>query len=88
MSEISFDENRYKIKSHVILGQPESPAIIKSLINHGLVKNEKQAQYLIFFIIFTCLSSSVFIIYNNFFKAPDIPLATDEQQMMVDQLIQ
>jgi hypothetical protein len=44
MSEISFDENKYKIKSRVIFGQAEVPKMILFLTNKGLVKNENQAK--------------------------------------------
>ncbi len=41
---ISFDENKYKIKSRVIFGQAEVPKMITFLTTKGIVKNEKQAK--------------------------------------------
>lgn len=43
-NNLTFDENKYKIKSRVILGQMETPGMIKFLIQKGIVKNEKTAQ--------------------------------------------
>ncbi len=44
MSEISFDENKYKVKSRSIFGQAEVPKMITFLTNKGMVKNERQAK--------------------------------------------
>lgn len=46
-TEISFDENQYKIKSRSILGASQVPAMTKFLLNKHIVKTEKSAHALL-----------------------------------------
>lgn len=81
MSDVVFNDNEYKIKSrvNVLQSQTKTPAMVKSLIRHGIVKNEKQAFLLLFFVMIVLLSSSFFIIYVNFFKDPVIPELVNQE---------
>jgi hypothetical protein len=45
-TKISFDENKYQIKSRSILGESQVPAMTKFLLNNGIVKTEKTAHFL------------------------------------------
>lgn len=85
MTEIAFDE--FKIKSRSILGQSESPAMIRSLIRHGIVKSEKQAISLMVLSSVLFLALSVYTVYINFFKVPEIPPVSDEDQAYYSQQI-
>ncbi|MBC7766657.1 hypothetical protein H7Y21_01535 [Arenimonas sp.] len=82
-NDITFDE--YKYKSRSILGQSESPAMIRSLVKHGVVKNEGQA--FIFMVMITSLfaGASIFIVYINFFKPLVAPPLTTEQELLFNQ---
>ena len=42
-NDITFDENKYKIKSRTILGQAEVPGMTRFLLRKGIVKGEKGA---------------------------------------------
>ena len=84
MSEITFnDNNNFKYKSRVILGQAEVPKMTKFLMSKGIVKNEKQATGILFLITLLCFSLSIYLIYNNFFKKPYIPETSPEQDMFL-----
>jgi hypothetical protein len=78
-TDISFDENKYKIKSKGILNQSESSGIIKYLINKGIIKNEKQGSVILILLTVLFMTSSFLILYNNIFKAPELPPITNEQ---------
>ena len=45
-NNFTFDENKYQIKSRVILGQSKVPGMTKFLIQKGIVKTEKTAHTL------------------------------------------
>lgn len=77
-TDINFDEDKYKIRSHSILGQPESPAVIRFMIKKNIVKNEKQAFMIIVVMISLFFLTSFYITYNTFFKQPEIPPVADE----------
>jgi hypothetical protein len=64
MSQIQFDETKFKIRSHRILGNPEVPGMIKVLVTRGIVKTEKQAiAVLLSFIV--VLSVITFFVFNT-----------------------
>jgi hypothetical protein len=84
-ADISFDENKYKIKSHVVLGQPESPKMVRYLISKGIVKSEKQALNILLILMLISISLTIFIIYNNFFKVPYVPPLTIEEEILFKQ---
>ena len=46
MSQVVFEDNDFHIRSRRIFGEPETPTMVKFLLNHGIAKNEKQALYL------------------------------------------
>lgn len=64
-NNISFDDNKFKIKSRVIFGAPEVPSIIKIMVKKGLVKNENQAIRLILILIILLFGTSVFLINRS-----------------------
>ena len=78
-NNIQFDE--FKVKSRSILGQSESPAMIRSLVKSGLVKNEKQAFGLMVTLIVVFLAAAGFIVYTNFFKQPVVPPMTPQEEI-------
>ena len=85
--EISFDNNNnnFNYKSRVILGQPETPKMVKFLIGKGIVKSEKQAGYLMICMTMLFFLSSFILIYLNFFKQPYIPEMSPEDQILMQQ---
>ncbi|MBC7982066.1 hypothetical protein H7X65_03235 [Candidatus Parcubacteria bacterium] len=70
-NNLQFDE--FKIKSRSVLGQSESPAMVRSLVKHGIVKSEKQALGVMYVIIIMCIVLASVVIYYNFYRKP-IPL--------------
>ncbi len=60
-TDISFEENKYKIKSRVILGQTQVPGMIKFLLNKGIVKTEKTAHALLLSITGLFLLAAVYV---------------------------
>lgn len=84
MADIVFNDNEFKIKSRVniLQSQTKSPAMVKGLIRHGIVKNEKQAFLLLFLFMIVLLFSSFVIIYLNFFKDPVIPELLNQPQIL------
>ncbi len=42
-NNITFESDKFKYKSRVILGQTQVPGMTKFLLGKGIVKNEKQA---------------------------------------------
>lgn len=66
--EIQFEEeygnSEFHIKSRKILGEPTTPTMINFLLEKGIVKNEKQATFLLIVCIVIFLSLSIFIIRN------------------------
>jgi len=67
---ISFDDNSFKYKSRSILSQPESPAMVRMLVTHRIVKTENQAVGVMMGIIIVMLVAAGFVIANAFFTAP------------------
>ena len=73
MSDITFnDNNNFKYKSRVILGQAEVPKMTRFLMSKGIVKDEKQATGILFLITLLSFSFTVYLVYSNFFKKPYI----------------
>ncbi len=77
-TDISFDENQYKLKSRSILGQPQVPGVINFMLRTKIVKNEKQAFVVIVFLTTSFFIASFYITYNSFLKQPEIPPLADE----------
>ena len=82
MSEISFEENKYKVKSRSIFGQAEVPKMITFLTNKGIVKNERQAKAVLLgltacFFIASVVVFMVFVLDVRLFNRAPTP--TPEQ---------
>jgi hypothetical protein len=78
MSEISFHEdNEFHIRSRKLLGEPETPSMIRFLLRTGIVKDEKQALYVLIGVIVVALSSAVFLIRSEF-SNPEIEYVVDK----------
>jgi hypothetical protein len=66
MSGIDFhEENEFHIKSRRLLGEPETPTMVRFLLRSGFAKNEKQALYILIGVVFIALSSVFFIVRGN-----------------------
>lgn len=61
MSNIEFDESKFKLKSRRVLGEPEVPVLIKFLVVKGIVKNETQAIIVSLLFIAVVIGISVYI---------------------------
>lgn len=64
MSDVEFEENNneFHIKSRRLLGEPETPAMIRALLKTGVVKNEKQAVVILLIFIIVIFSISWFVV--------------------------
>ncbi len=69
-NNISFDDSKFKIKSRVVLGQEETPKIIKFLVNKKIVKTEKQALIFLLILLIIALSLSVFFTTKSMSTEP------------------
>ena len=81
-NNITFESDKFKYKSRVILGQTQIPGMTKFLLGKGIVKNEKQAMRILSITTVLFLGLTIFIIYTNFFKQPDIPQMSDEERQL------
>jgi hypothetical protein len=73
MSDLDFmEKNEFHTKSKVLLGEPQTPKLIKFLLKIGLAKNEKQALVILVTSIFTIISLTIFLI-NVFLIEPPTP---------------
>ncbi len=81
-NNITFESDKFKYKSRVILGQTQVPGMTKFLLGKGIVKNEKQAMSILSITTVLFLGLTIFIIYTNFFKQPDIPQMSDEERQL------
>jgi hypothetical protein len=85
MPEITFnDNNNFKYKSRVILGQPKVPNMSKFLVGKGIVKNEKQALFIMLAFTGLMIISTVLTIYLGFFKQPKIDIPVQEVELPVN----
>jgi hypothetical protein len=63
MNQVQFHEdNELHIKSRRLLGEPETPSMIRFLLRTGVVKNEKEALYILIAVVVVALSSTIFLI--------------------------
>ena len=76
---LTFDESSFKIKSRSILAEPESPAMIRSLVNRGIVKNEKQALIIMLTMIGLFVAATVTMLYITF--AEPAPVVLEEWEL-------
>ena len=82
-NNITFENDNFKYKSRVIFGQSEVPKMARFLIGKGIVKNEKQAQGVLFGITLLLFISSFVLIYINFFKETNVPEISIEEQVLI-----
>jgi len=79
-SNIVFDE--FKIKSRSILGQSESPAMIRYLMKKGIVKNEKSANGILLGVIVVSLLASAYVfavfVFDINVGTNNVPQQTEE----------
>lgn len=63
MKSVEFEEDNsdFHIKSRSLLGEPETPTMIKFLLKTGMAKNEKQALIILIICIVVALSAAFFI---------------------------
>ncbi len=71
-TEISFDEDKYKIKSRVVLGKPQVPFMIRFLVNKKIVKNEKTAVILMIVLFLISIVGSFLFLSKSFSVPPAI----------------
>ena len=72
-TEITFDDSKFKIRSAVVPGTPEVPAIIRFLIVKKLVKNENQATAIILSLVVLLICVTVYLIRASVTVQPAIP---------------
>jgi hypothetical protein len=65
MSQVVFEDNDFHIRSRRIFGEPETPTMVKFLLNHGIAKNEKQALYILIGVIIVSLLIPFYILFHN-----------------------
>ena len=72
MGSIDFhEENEFHIRSRRLLGEPETPSMIRFLLRTGVVKNEKQAVSILIGVILVALSATFFIARGGVGNAGD-----------------
>ncbi len=84
-TDISFEENRYQVKSRAILGEAKSPAMINFLIKKGFVKTEKTAHVLLIAITILFFLTSILIFAFFVF---DINIGKNNTQLTPEQIQQ
>lgn len=64
MAEVIFDEDKgekeFHIRSRRLFGDPETPTMIKFLLDHKIVKNEKQAMYILIGVVVVFLGATLY----------------------------
>ena len=81
-NDLTFDENKYKIKSRVILGQAEVPGMAKFLLRKGMVKSEGAANSILVGLIIISLSIAAYVFAIFVFDVKlfdNTPVQTQEQ---------
>lgn len=63
MSDVQFEDgnSNNSFKSRSVLGAPEVPGMANFLLKKGVIKEEGNAKYVLFFCIFFCIGLTVFI---------------------------
>lgn len=87
-NNISFDENKYQIKSRAILGQYEVPGMTKFLLKKGIIKTKKTAHtFLITFtILFLITSIYVFAAFVFDIKLKTSTTSTEQIKLREERL--
>jgi hypothetical protein len=70
---LSFEESTFSIKSRSILGEPQVPAIVRFMVNKGLVKNSAQATTLLLIITVLLVALSIFFMIRSTNVPPAFP---------------
>jgi hypothetical protein len=65
MSSVEFEEDNFHIKSRRLLGEPDTPSMVKFLLKTGLAKTEKQALIILVVVIVVALSAAIFILLGR-----------------------
>ena len=60
-NNLTFESDNFRYKSRSILGQAETPKMVKYLLNKKIVKNEKQAQNILITITILFLLASIYV---------------------------
>jgi hypothetical protein len=68
-NNISFDEDKYKIRSRSILGMPQTPKMISFLVGKKIVKSERHAMTLLLIITGLSVVATMYIVKSNFFPS-------------------
>lgn len=87
-TEISFDENQYKIKSRSILGASQVPAMTKFLLNKHIVKTEKSAHALLLGLTGIFFLAAVYVFAVFVFEVEigdEAPKLTPEQLQIIQE---
>ncbi len=81
-NNITFESDKFKYKSRVILGQTQVPGMTKFLLGMGIVKNEKQANTLLLSLALISLLLSIYVFAIFVFDVQlfnSTPVQTPEQ---------
>jgi hypothetical protein len=63
--EEDYGDSGFHIRSRKLLGEPTTPTMINFLLQKKIVKNEKQAMFILIIFILLFLSLSIFIIRST-----------------------
>ena len=87
---IEFDENNFtnnRFQSRVILGMPETPKIVTTLIKFGIVKNEKTAgKFLLALVIISFVTAGFLMFYTAKEKKVEYNLSPDVIQSLPEEI--
>jgi hypothetical protein len=64
MSDVQFEEEKMSNNRYVGMGEP--PMMVKFLLKHGLVKDEKQANYVLIAVAVISVILTIWVIRNTF----------------------
>ncbi|MBC7766570.1 hypothetical protein H7Y21_01065 [Arenimonas sp.] len=65
------NKSKFKLKSRVLLGELQTPSIVKILVNKKIVRSEKQAVIAVLSLLFILVAVSAFFVGKSFY----IPIA-------------
>lgn len=69
------DEQEFHIKSRKILGEPETPTMIRLLLKSGAAKNEKQALTILLVAVLFMVVATILIIWQPNLKGDKVTTA-------------
>ena len=55
------EDNEFHMKSRRLLGKPETPGMVRFLLNTGIVKNEKQALIVLIGVIIVVVVATIWV---------------------------